>query len=115
MDKILRWYIDGTIGRAKTEVGGTYYMDGDYKPEWVHISARQEGHGSLPLVIDINDDGVSIFDTNPALTEYQTSHKWTTIPGNTIREGSVITLDIDENFNGLACRDLTIELGLTKV
>ena len=93
-DKILRWYMDGTIGRAKTEVGGTYLMDADYAPEWVHLTVRQAGHGSKPLVVDINDDGVSIFDTNPALTEYQTSHKWTTIPGDTLPEGSVITFYI---------------------
>ena len=112
MDKILRWYIDGTISRSKTEVGGTYLLDGDYVPEWVHITARLAGQGSAPLVIDINDDGVSIFTYKPALTEAQTSHKWTTIPGDTMREGSLVTLDIDETFNELACRDLTVELGL---
>lgn len=115
MDRVLHWYIDGTIGRAKTEVGGTFYADADYAPVWAHITVRQVGHGKKPLVIDINDDGVSIFDTKPALTEYQTNHKWTTIPGRTIRAGSIITLDIDENFSDLACRDLTVELGLHEV
>ncbi len=114
MDKVLRWYIDGTIARAKTEVGGTYILDDDYAPEWVNITVRVPGKGSVPLVLDINDDGTSIFTDRPAITDSQFEKRWTTIPGNTIRENSLITLDIDQNFSDLACRDLTVELGLRK-
>jgi len=64
---------------------------------------------------EVNDDGATIFDDKPALTEYQTEHKWTTIPEDALREDSKITLDIDQGFNELACRDLTVELGLRKV
>ncbi len=115
MDKVLRWYMDGTISRSKTEVGGTYILDADYVPEWVHLTARIAGNGSQPVVIDINDDGSSIFTDKPAITENQTEKQWTTVPGNTLREDSIITLDIDQTFNELACRDLTVELGLRKV
>ena len=115
MDKILRWYIDGNIARTKTEVGGTYLLDKDYYPVYVNITARIAGVGSTPTVIDINDDGVSIFTYKPALTENQTQKKWTTIPGNTLREGSIITCDIDQIFNQDTIRDLTVELGLLKV
>lgn len=114
-DKVLRWYIDGVISRSKTEVGGTHILDADYRPEWVHTTVRVVGSGSQPLVIDVNDDGTTIFGDKPALTEYQTEHKWTTIPGDTLREDSIITCDIDQTFNDLACRDLTVELGLQKV
>jgi len=114
-DKVLRWYIDGVISRAKTEVGGTHILDTDYAPEWVHITVRVVGHGSQSLVVDINNDGESIFDDILALTEYQTDHKWTTIPEDTLREDSIITLDIDQGYNELACRDMTVELGLRKV
>ena len=115
MDKVFRWYIDGIISRPKTEVGGTYILDADYAPEWVHLTVRVVGHGSQPLIVDINDDGTSILTDKPALTEYQTEKKWTTIPKDTLREGSIITLDIDQGFNELACRDMTVELGLRKV
>ena len=115
MDKILRWYIDGSIGRIKTGVGGTYYLDGDYVPEWVNLTVREKGKGNQPLTIDINVNGVSIFDTRPALTENQTSHKWTTIQGNTMREGAIVTCDTDAVFEHTPCRDLTVELGLRKV
>ena len=114
-DRVLRWYMDGTIARAKTEVGGTYILDADYAPEWVNLTVRMVGHGGQPLVVDINDDGVSIFTDRPALTEYQTEHRWTTIPGDTMREDSIVTCDIDQDFDELACRDLTVELGLRKV
>ena len=112
---ILRWYMDGTTSRPKIEVGGTYLLEDDYIPEWVHLTVRVAGHGDTPLVVDINDDGTSIFIDRPALTEYQTEHKWTTIPENTLREGSIITCDIDQTFSELACRDLTVELGLKKI
>ena len=112
-DRILRWYMDGNISRDKVEVGGTYLLEDDYVPEWVHITARLAGKGATPMVVDINDDGISIFDTKPALTESQTEKKWTTIPGNTLREGSIITCDIDQVFSEDTCRDLTVELGLS--
>ncbi len=112
MDKILRWYIDGTISRPKMEVGGNYELDRDYEPVQVRLSVRIVGQGSTPLVIDINDDGESIATYKPALTQNQRDHTWTAILKNTLREGSKITLDIDQTFSDLACRDLTVELGL---
>jgi len=114
MDKVLRWYIDGNISRSKTEVGGTYYLDADYCPEWVNMTCRIAGVGSTSMVIDINDDGTSIFSDRPTLTEKQVEKKWTTIPRTPMREHSLITLDIDQIFSVDTCRDLTVELGLSK-
>ena len=54
-DRILRWYMDGNISRDKVEVGGTYLLEDDYVPEWVHITARLAGKGATPMVVDIND------------------------------------------------------------
>lgn len=110
----LRWYIDGNISRSKTQVGGTYVLDADYKPIRVDITARLSGVGGN-TVIDINDDGVSIFDSNPALSEYQTSKAWTTIPFNTLRKNSVITLDIDSVNTQDTIRDLTVEMEVESV
>ena len=115
MDKVLRWYIDGNIARTKTEVGGTYYLDADYYPEWVNITCRLTGDGDTSMVIDINDDGTTIFEDKPTLTEKQTKKKWTTIPRVAMREHSIITLDIDQVYSQDTCRDLTVELGLSEV
>jgi len=114
-DKILRWYIDGSIARAKTWVGGSYKLDADYKPVRVNMSNREVGRLTLPTVIDINDDGVSIFadvGIRPALLPYQTEKTWTTMNPNVIRADSLITLDIDSVCDETPCRDLTVELEL---
>jgi len=113
-DKVLRWYIDGKVSRTKTEVGGIYTLGKDYVPIYCIVSVRVTGKGSTPTIVDIHDDGTSIFGAagKPALTEHQTDHKWTTISGLTMREDSKITLDIDQIFNEAGCRDMTVELGL---
>ena len=110
--RVLRWYMDGNISRAKTEVGGTYRLEADYRPLWVSLTARIAGKGDEPLVIDINDDGTSIFDTRPALTRNQTEKVWTTIPKTTLRKDSVITCDVDSVFSQDTCRDLTVEMAV---
>ncbi len=112
---IIRWYIDGNIARAKVQVGGTHYLVGDWKPDWVNMTARIAGKGSTPTILDINDDSESIFTYRPAITEGMTEKRWTTISGNTLRDGSIITLDIDQIFNQDTLRDLTVELHLTEV
>ena len=109
--KVLRWYMDGSISRTKTEVGGAHTLEGDYIPVAVCLKTRIAGKGAVPMVIDINDDGTSIFDNGAALTPYQTEKKWTTIPADTLRRDTVITCDIDQIFD-TPCRDLTVELFL---
>lgn len=106
---VLRWYIDGNIARAKTEVGGVYTLDANYVPVAVDISVRVPGTGES-MILDINDDGTSIFTYRPSLTENQTEHRWTTIPENVMRKGSKVTLDIDSVFGTDTARDLTVEL-----
>jgi hypothetical protein len=111
-DKILRWYIDGSISRAKTWVGGTYQLDADYRCIEINQSVREVGAITRPQLIDINDDGVSIFTdetTRPAMLPYQNYKTWTTIPDTVMREGSIVTLDIDQVFEETPCRDLTVE------
>lgn len=113
-DRTLRWYIEGNISRAKTEVGGTFKLDADYRPVRVNMSARIAGSGSPSLTIDILDDGVSIFSDRPALLG-MTEKTWTTIPGDTIREDSIITLDIYGIDAESHSRDITVELELERV
>jgi len=115
---IYRWYIDGTIGRAKTWVGGSYRVVSDCKPMRVDITVRETGERVNPTVIDINDDGVSIFagmDSNPAITPFQNYKTWDTFFENVIRAESVITLDVDSVCEEKPCRDLTVELEVEEV
>ncbi len=95
VDRTLRWFIQGEQGGIKLEIGGTYILDEDYVPKWVHLSLRRATKGSRPLKIDITDDGVTIFEDKPALVDGQTDKIWTTIPEDTIEEGSVLKLNRD--------------------
>lgn len=110
MKKILRWYVDGNISRTKTQVGGTHKLDDDYEPSRVTMTCRIAGKGTIPTEIDILADGVSIFETKPCLLNYDTEKVWTTIPANTLLEGSVIRLDITGVASEDTVHDLTVEL-----
>ena len=109
MDR-LRWYIDGNIGRAKAEVGGTYRLDRDYKPIRVNLSCRVAGTGSKPTEVDIKVAGVSIFNTKAAMPAYLTEKVWTTLSQAVMRQDSLVTLDITGVSEVGNCRDLTVEL-----
>lgn len=114
-DRIIRWYIDGLIARAKVQVGGTHRTDADYVPQKVSLTCRETGAITTGTEVDILDDGVSIFDDKPALNTYDTEKVWTTIPENVIREDSIVRLDITGICDETPVRDLTVELFLTKV
>ncbi len=112
VDKVLRWFIEGEQGGIKQQVGGTYIMEADYVPKWVHLSLKRATKGTRPLKIDITDDGVSIFNDKPALVAEQSDKVWTTIPAEVIREDSVLKLNRDQVANLDPGEDLTVELGL---
>ena len=114
-DKVLRWYIDGQIGIAKTEVGGIYHLGCDYRPTEVLLHARIAGTGNTGTKIDIMCDGVSIFKYKPVLLPNDTDKRWSTVDQDTMREGSVLRLDILEPGSSSPCRDLTVELYLDEV
>jgi len=110
MYKILHWYVDGKISRAKTQVGGVFKLEADYRPTEVYLNARIVGDGTIPTQIDILTDGVSIFDTKACLINGQTDKTWTTIKDGIMREGSIVRLDISQVTDVTNCHDLTVEL-----
>jgi len=113
----LRWFLKGRIseyGGNPTEVGGAYRLDRDCVPQNVYLRAKVPSSGQ-PIVVDINDDGVSIFGTmKPALPDDLQEHTFTTIPEDVLREGSIITLDIDQISSETAGEDLTVQLDLVE-
>jgi hypothetical protein len=112
VDKVLRWFIEGKQSSIKQQVGGTFILDADYVPRWVHLSIRNATKGARPLKIDITDDGASIFSDKPALVAEQNDKVWSTIPEDIMRAGSVIKLNRDQVANLDPGEDLTVELGL---
>ena len=112
LDRVLRWFVAGEQGKIEQGIGGTFILDSDYRPKWVHLSLKQSVKGTRPLKIDITDDGESIFDDKPALVENQSDKVWTTVPRNTMREGTILKLNRDQIANIYPGEDLTVELGL---
>ncbi len=112
VDRILRWFIEGEQSSIKQQIGGTFILDANYVPKWVHLSLKRATTGDRALKVDITDDGVSIFDYKPALVAEQTDKVWTLIPAHDMREDSVIKLNRDQVANLDPGEDLTVELGL---
>lgn len=119
-DRVLRWYLDGRLseyGGGVTEVGGVHRLDQDYRPVGVFLGTNSNNISTgRTIEIDINDDGVSIFDSDavPSLPTGLGKHFFTTINQVAMREGSIVTLDIDQVSNTVAGEDLTVELHLGK-
>jgi hypothetical protein len=110
--RVLRWFVEGNIGRIKVGVGGKYRLDADYYPESVYIGLRRATSGDRPLKVNILADDVTIFDEKPAITDGITDKVWTTVIGNVLREGSIISLNIDQVADEDPGEDLTVELTL---
>ncbi len=72
----------------------------------MHVDTAPAGSA---LIIDINDDGSTIFSTNAEIddagTEEDGNHKFTQTE---IAAGSDITLDVDQVGSGTAGADLTV-------
>ena len=119
--KTITWHYGGLVQAGshdlKTRRGGAarFRVNKRYKPVEVRLSLASAPKADS-LIIDINDDGVSLFDVRPSLVNGQDYRRWTTFSetGPTrIEDGSFLTLDIDETAAGAAA--LTVELDLVEV
>lgn len=115
-DRQLRWFVPGRLsefGDAPSEVQGVHVLDDDYEPGDTFLHQRLASTGRN-LIIDINDDGVSIFDNQPALPSGLKQHVHSTVNRVAMRKGSVISLDIDQVSATAAGEDLTVILDIHK-
>jgi len=117
-DRILTWYISNVLSNnvEGTNVSTEYVMDADYVP--VRVILRQKtAQGGDATIIDINDDGTSIFGTlKPSLSQGVASAEWTVFESSlaAILKDSVITLDVDQVSGTTPGADLTVQLELDK-
>lgn len=121
MKRFLTWYVSGTL-EPETAVGETYVLTKDYaaKNVWLHVAGEpirsRHDANSTQLLIDINDDGTSIFRLQPELTEYATSTLEEDIFTDAILESeSKITLDIDQVGSLQQGERLTVQLELEEI
>lgn len=109
-DRQLIWSVSGQI-EPKTSVLPVYKLDGDYVP--VRFWARRETPGgSLDQIalMDVNDDGTSIFTNRPGFHPAANEVEDDQIANNvaTIAKDSLVTLDVDVGGG----EDLTVYLDL---
>ncbi len=121
-DRIIRWHIKGVLsetGVVGTDVEGQVHrLDRDYIPEdtWLRVKRASQGLEGTGIIVDINDDGVSIFGENleanlPDNTLEDTCHTFSSTD-LVLRRGSILTLDIDQVGVEYAGKDLVVELYL---
>lgn len=121
-DRVLTWYIHKYSLANNVEgenISTEFTLDADYIPTKV-IVRQKEAQTVEPTVIDINDDGVSIFPDStlqPTVNQGLLESKWDVFDeGLTVlEEGSVITLDVDQVSSAVAGAKLTVELYLDRV
>lgn len=123
-DRILRWHVAGVLsetGVVDTDVhGDAYQLDKDYRvlDTWLRVKTVSQGVGGTGIQIDINDDGTSIYGVNqepvlPDNTQETTCNTFSS-PDLILREGSVITFDVDKVGKEYSGKDLVVELYLEK-
>lgn len=102
------WYIDGNVSTGASQDKTFSNIPYDFQPELVRIHADTAPVGSS-LIIDINDDGSTIFSTNAEIdagsTEQDGNEFFTQ---SEISAGSDVSLDIDQVGSGTAGADLTV-------
>ena len=114
--RILHWHIAGILsetGVEDTDVeGNAYRIERDYRVVDTWVRVKRAPMGDTGIQIDINDDGTSIYSTEPVIpsgSQEITSNAFST---QALLKGSVITLDVDQVGSGYTGKDLVVELYL---
>ncbi len=111
-DKTLVWYLE-EIQRDGTRQGPTFILDEDYGlPGVVKIHAAGAPDAD-DLIIDIKDDGVSVFTKQPRLQKTHTSDEWEefNFSLSKMEKDSLISLDVVQSGGA---KRVTVQLELDK-
>ena len=117
-DRTLTWFVPGVLSQnvEGTNVSTEYVLDENYVP--VRVVIRQKvAQGSDPTIIDINDDGVSIFGTpKPAVAQGLPQTDWDVFERTLtmLEKDSIITLDVDQVSGTIPGEALTVHLELNR-
>ena len=119
--KTISWFVGGYIqatpheGADRFGAGRTFIADGDYFPRAMRIYLDSAPY-DRPVVVDVQDDGVSIFTAKPQVdkgTVFKEHDSFRDTGESKIEELSVLTLDIPHS--GQDARNLTVELDLEEI
>lgn len=120
--KTLLWHVAGALETGTHESlrqrGGRrrFILTDDYFPVEARLSCLTAPTGS-GVQVDINDDGVSIFDTAPQITPDVTDRIFRSFKAagrQRIDHNSILTIDIDTVGNKFPGDSLTVELDLVE-
>ena len=106
--RMLCWYIDGnsTTGTSQGRTYSNFPFDLLPRNIRMHVDTAPTG---ASLIIDINDDGTSIFSTRPEIDANLTEEDGNEVFVQAkIKAKSDITLDIDQIGSSVAGADLTV-------
>jgi hypothetical protein len=106
---ILTWYVKGNLA-VDTAILPRFKLEKAMVPTkvWMH---SEDAPQVQPVIIDINDDGTSIFTYRPSMIS--TEHVSRLMGVAKIAKDSVITLDIDQTGLGQQPgKNLTVQLYL---
>ncbi len=117
-DRVLTWYIAGVLSNniEGINVSTEYVLDQDYIPVRVCLRQKMPQTGDA-TIIDINDDGQSIFYLHPAINQGLLSSEGDVFDSGltVMKKDSVVTLDVDQVSETTPGNDLTVQLELAKV
>ena len=117
-DRTLTWFVKGVLSNSVVgqNVAESYVLDDDYVPVRVHLTLGSAADGELPLVIDINLDGSTIFGTKPSIGQgFLTQQAFGVFLSSltTMDKDSVVTLDVDQ-VPSTPGSDMTVSLELDR-
>lgn len=119
-DRVLTWHIPKGLHKnvEGENVSAEYTLDADYVPEKVVLRQKVAQSGD-PTIVDINDDGVSIFPSTalqPTINQGLLASEWDVFLETltVMEEGSVVTLDVDQVSSTTPGEKLTVELFLNR-
>ena len=117
-DRVLVWYIPGVLSEnvQGVNVSTEFVLDDDYAPGRVLLRQKEAQSGDA-TIIDINDDGTSIFSLRPAINQGLLETEWDVFDSTITRleKDSVITLDVDQVSGTKPGKSLTVQLELDRV
>lgn len=121
--KTVVWHYGGLLHAGSHDVrdrrgGGTAFrLSAEYYPVEVRLYVDRVPLGSA-VVVDINDDGTSLFSYRPQVDQ-DTNYKRQTVFNEAgrakIAKNSVLTMDVDQVGSRYGGSGLTVELDLEEV
>ena len=115
--RVLVWHIPGVLSNnvVGNNVSTEYVLDDDYTAKRVILRQKVAQDGDSTIV-DINDDGASLFTLRPGISQGLLSTEWNVFadPRVVLKKDSVITLDVDQVSGTTPGSGLTVSLELDK-